>query len=108
MLGWGRVPVVPCDHWVGAGGRPLSLPRCPWHTLVRETVTLGPQCARVGVSSQSRAGALTPTALASCLVSRPCLGKAERGDPSGKLFPLPFPQHGVVGGGVVSREQGGV
>lgn len=108
MLGWGRVPVVPCDHWVSAGGRPLSLPRCPWHTLVRETVTLGPQCARVGVSSQSRAGALTPTALASCLVSRPCLGKAERGDPSGKLFPLPFPQHGVVGGGVVSREQGGV
>lgn len=47
---------------------------------------MGPQCAWVGVCSQSRAEGLTPAALASSLVSWPCL--AGQGDPSGKLFPL--------------------
>ena len=70
-------------------------------------MTLGPQCAWVGVSSQSRTEGLTPAALASSLVSWPCLGKIEQGDPSGKLFPLSL-STGRRGEGVVSQEQGGV
>lgn len=70
-------------------------------------MTLGPQCAWVGVSSQSRAEGLMPAALTSSLVSWPCLGKAEQGDPSGQLFPLSL-STGWREEGVRSKEQGGV